>query len=76
MSGRGQVLYLRKIQDPFSAIANHLAGPCEIMEFPISHRDHPDEQLWSRFEDAWSQLGRQGIPADIGATRTRHPWGD
>ncbi|MGB5734882.1 MAG: acetylxylan esterase [Thiohalocapsa sp.] len=56
------------------AIANHLAGPHEIMEFPISHSDHPDEQLWSRFEAAWGQLAAEGIPDDFGAIRTRHPW--
>jgi cephalosporin-C deacetylase len=56
------------------AIANHLAGPHEIMEFPISHSDHPDEQLWSRFEDAWGKLAAQGVPDDFGSVRTRHPW--
>lgn len=56
------------------AVANHLTGPHEIMEFPISHSDHPDEQLWSRFEDAWAQLAAEGVPADFGTIRTRHPW--
>lgn len=56
------------------AIANHLAGPHEIMEFPISHSDHPDEQLWSRFEEEWGRLAAQGIPYDFGVIRTSHPW--
>lgn len=35
------------------AIVNHLAGPHQVMEFPVSHSDHPDERLWSQFEDRW-----------------------
>jgi cephalosporin-C deacetylase len=58
------------------AIANHLAGPHEIMEFPVSHSDHPEEQLWRRFEDKWLELAARGIPSDFGTVRTPHPWAD
>jgi cephalosporin-C deacetylase-like acetyl esterase len=56
------------------AIANHLAGPHEIMEFPVSHSDHPDEQLWRRFEAKWMKLATHGIPPGFGDVRTSHPW--
>ncbi len=48
------------------AIANHLAGPVEIMEFPVSHTDRPEEKLWDRFEARWEHLARQGVSADFG----------
>ena len=51
------------------AIANHLAGRHEIMEFPISHSDHPDEQLWRAFDDRCVDLARSGVPADFGSRR-------
>ena len=38
------------------AIANHLTGPREVMEFPVSHTELPEEQLWSKFEDRWMEL--------------------
>jgi len=38
------------------AIANHLAGPVEIMEFPVSHSERPEEKLWEAFEARWQQL--------------------
>jgi cephalosporin-C deacetylase len=56
------------------AIANHLSGPHEIMEFPVSHSDHPEEQLWGRFEAKWMELAAQGVPGDFGKVRTSHPW--
>lgn len=31
------------------AIANHLGGPCEVMEFPVSHTTLPEERLWRKF---------------------------
>jgi cephalosporin-C deacetylase len=40
------------------AIANHLTGPVELMEFPVSHSNHPDERRWSEFEARWMQLAR------------------
>lgn len=50
------------------AIANHLAGPVEIMEFPVSHTDRPEEQLWDSFEARWEDLAKEDIPADFGQT--------
>ncbi|MCM8857994.1 MAG: acetylxylan esterase [Candidatus Thiodiazotropha sp.] len=48
------------------AIANHLAGPSEIMEFPVSHTDLPEEQLWERFEQYWLTLTLEGIDREFG----------
>lgn len=48
------------------AIANHLSGPHEIMEFPVSHTDLPEEQHWEKFEEYWIQLTQQGLPNDFG----------
>jgi cephalosporin-C deacetylase len=56
------------------AIANHLHAPHEIMEFPVSHSDHPDEQLWRRFEAKWMKLAAHGVSPDFGEIRTSHPW--
>ncbi len=50
-------------------IANHLAGPHEIMEFPISHSDHPDEQLWQAFDRRCVSLARFGVPEGFGTQR-------
>ena len=55
------------------AIANHLAGPHEIMEFPVSHSDHPDEQLWTGFEDKWTRLAARGVPDGFGKQTKHHP---
>ena len=49
------------------AIANHLAGPHELMEFPVSHSDRPEEQLWKHFETYWLRLTRDGIPSEFGS---------
>ena len=51
-------------------IANHLTAPYELMEFPVSHTDRPEEALWRRFESYWLQLALQGVPKSFG-TRTR-----
>lgn len=47
-------------------IANHLAGPVELMEFPVSHSDRPEEQLWQEFEKRWLELALHGIPPGFG----------
>lgn len=59
------------------AIANHLGGPIEIMEFPVSHSDKPEEKLWDAFEVRWQQLAKHKtlddfgkIHADTDVTRT------
>ena len=53
------------------AIANHLTGPYEIMEFPVSHTDLPEERLWARFEHYWLSLTLKGVPGDFGKMRKR-----
>jgi cephalosporin-C deacetylase len=40
------------------SIANHLSAPCEIMEFPVSHTELPEEKRWEEFEARWLALGR------------------
>jgi cephalosporin-C deacetylase-like acetyl esterase len=47
-------------------IANHLAGPHEIMEFPVSHTDRPEEQLWEKFETCWLELAMHDVPDGFG----------
>ncbi len=54
------------------AIANHLGGPVEVMEFPVSHTDRPEEKLWDRFEARWEALAKHGIPGDF-AQGANHP---
>jgi cephalosporin-C deacetylase len=49
------------------AIAAHLAGPHELMRFPISHSDHPEERRWLAFERYWLRLALAGVPAGFGA---------
>ena len=39
------------------SIANHLSAPCEIMEFPVSHTELPEEKRWEEFEARWLALG-------------------
>ncbi|MEM8969869.1 MAG: acetylxylan esterase [Bacteroidota bacterium] len=51
------------------AIANHLSGPHEIMEFPVSHTDLPEEQHWKKFEEYWIQLAQKSISQDFGKTK-------
>lgn len=40
------------------AVANHLGGPVEIMEFPVSHTCRPEEKLWDAFEARWEELAK------------------
>ena len=40
------------------SITNHLSAPCEIMEFPVSHTELPEEKRWEEFEARWLALGR------------------
>ena len=49
-------------------IANHLAGPYELMEFPVSHTDSPEEQHWERFESYWLHLALEGLTPGFGGT--------
>lgn len=48
------------------AVANHLGGPHEIMEFPVSHSNRPEERLWDQFEKRWLQLAMEGVPSNFG----------
>ena len=49
------------------AIANHLAGPREVVRLPVSHTDRPEEKLWDRFEAYWLRLVTGGVHPDFGA---------
>ena len=51
-------------------IANHISGPHELMEFPFSHTDRPEEQLWGRFEACWLEIALHGVPTGFGNTGT------
>lgn len=48
-------------------IANHLAAPYELMEFPVSHTSGPEEEQWEQFETYWLQLALQGPPEGFGS---------
>ena len=54
-------------------LANHLAGPVEIMEFPVSHTDRREEALWQRFETRWEALAMSGAPAGFGRPPAEAP---
>ncbi len=53
------------------AIANHLRGPIELMEFPVSHSDHPDERRWLEFESRWMHLAQDEM--ELAALEKRVP---
>jgi cephalosporin-C deacetylase len=48
------------------AIADRLGGPREVLRFPVSHSDAPEEGRWRRFERRWLELARDGVPAGFG----------
>ena len=51
------------------AIAEHLAGPYEVMTWPASHAGLPEEDFFrERFEAYWLRLAKEGIPVDFGKT--------
>ncbi len=50
-------------------VANYLGGPHELIEFPVSHSDHPEEQLWGQFEQYWLKLAREGVSPHFGQQR-------
>jgi cephalosporin-C deacetylase len=52
--------------DTVYAIANHIGGPHEIMEFPVSHTDSPEEQHWEEFERYWLNIAEMGTPDGFG----------
>jgi cephalosporin-C deacetylase len=47
-------------------IANNLAAPYELMEFPVSHSNGPEEEQWEQFEGYWLRLALQGVPTGFG----------
>ena len=49
------------------AIANHLQVPYELLEFPVSHTDGPEEEQWIQFESCWMKLTLEGLPAEFGS---------
>jgi cephalosporin-C deacetylase len=53
------------------SIANHLSGPCEIMEFPVSHTALPEEKRWEQFEARWLAIGRGEAELRPSVTPTR-----
>jgi cephalosporin-C deacetylase len=48
------------------AIADRLGGPHEVLRFPVSHSDDPDENRWQAFERRWLELARTGVPDGFG----------
>ena len=48
------------------AIANHLLVPYELMQFPVSHSDAPEEEYWEQFESYWLNLALEGLPRSFG----------
>ena len=48
------------------AIVNHLQVPYELLEFPVSHTDGPEEEQWKQFESCWMRLTLEGLPAEFG----------
>jgi cephalosporin-C deacetylase len=41
------------------SIANHLSAPFEIMEFPVSHSELPEEKRWRNSRPAGSPSGAE-----------------
>jgi len=41
-------------------LAERIAGPATIREFPVSHSDLPEESLWQHFETEWQQALLRG----------------
>jgi cephalosporin-C deacetylase len=49
------------------AIVAHLAGPHELMRFPVSHSENPEERRWKEFERRWLELALGGVPPGFGS---------
>ena len=52
------------------AIASRLAGRTEVMTFPVSHSESPEERRWDEFEARWLRLAVKGVPERFGAYST------
>ena len=48
------------------AIGNRLECPLEIIEFPVSHSDEPEEAEWERFDARWTSLALEGVGRAFG----------
>jgi hypothetical protein len=48
------------------AIADRLGGPVEVLRFPVSHSDAPEEGPWRRFERRWLELAVNGVGDGFG----------
>jgi cephalosporin-C deacetylase len=51
------------------SIINHLDTPFEVLEYPVSHSDLPEEILWNDFETHWLNLACQDVPPEFGLTQ-------
>ncbi|MGA7800598.1 MAG: acetylxylan esterase [Gammaproteobacteria bacterium] len=49
------------------AIINHLHDAVQVMEFPASHSDRPEEAAWDAFEARWLELAVAGPHPRSGA---------
>ena len=49
------------------AIADRLGGPHEVLRFPVSHSDAPEERRWRAFERRWLELACTGVPDSFGS---------
>jgi cephalosporin-C deacetylase len=49
------------------AIADRLGGPHEVLRFPVSHSDDPEERRWRAFERRWLELAHTGVPDGFGS---------
>ena len=49
------------------AIVAHLAGPHELMRFPVSHSENPEERRWKEFERRWLELALGGVAPGFGS---------
>ena len=52
------------------AIANHLHVAYELLEFPVTHSDGPEEEQWEQFESYWLKLALDGLPDDYGKSQS------
>jgi cephalosporin-C deacetylase-like acetyl esterase len=52
------------------AIVDRLAGPVEVMTFPVSHDTGPAMRAWDRFDERWLALALGGVPTGFGCQRS------
>ncbi len=49
------------------SIINHLDTALEVLEYPVSHSELPQECLWDDFEAHWLKFACRGIPPEFTA---------